>query len=223
VLLSGTSQVALCFPDFALVAQPVFYKRRRVSDSLRLFKGAFGGLVRFMILPGYPWLAASFFLPLDTTVVPVLPVDLVRCPRTFCPVSCAIPRVAADLSHEIDIFILESATSHLTGASPRRVRCLLAGSPSMMGSSMSIVQQRCGAGLTDSSSMRTELCVFVDFRHIERLTVEVCPAYAHNAGQGNPHRFGSIQIGCAYPYKIFYVFFLSHPIPSLCEIFLFER
>jgi hypothetical protein len=36
-----------------------------------------------------------------------------------------------------------------------------------------------------------------------------------DAGQGNPDGFGTVQIGGSNPYKVFYVFFLSHPIPSI--------
>jgi hypothetical protein len=49
------------------------------------------------------------------------------------------------------------------------------------------------------------------------------PAYAPDAGQGNPDGLGTVKIGRTNPYKVFYVFFLSHPIPSWCEIFSFER
>jgi hypothetical protein len=48
-------------------------------------------------------------------------------------------------------------------------------------------------------------------------------ADALDAGQGNPDGLGAVKIGGSNPYKVFYVFFLSHPIPSLCEIFSFER
>ena len=87
----------------------------------------------------------------------------------------------------------------------------------MAESSSSIVQQRCGP---------VDRCLINATK--QRVLVNIChtgdyrggmSANARDAGQGNPYGFGAVQIGGTNPYKIFYVFFLSHPIPSMCEIF----
>jgi hypothetical protein len=46
------------------------------------------------------------------------------------------------------------------------------------------------------------------------------PANALDARQGNPDGLRAVKIGGPDPYKVFYVFFLSHPIPSIVRLSL---
>jgi hypothetical protein len=84
---------ALGLPDFALVPQTVFDDETGLGLDTGLLERALGGLVGLVVLA---WVSHDYEPPADflltPTVEPVLPVDLVRWPRTFWPVSCRMPR-----------------------------------------------------------------------------------------------------------------------------------